>query len=329
MRIVILGGTGFLGRHLVETALARGHVLTLFNRGRRNPDLFPALEQLRGERPDNLEALRGRTWEAAIDTSGYTPRAVAASAGLLAQAVQHYTFVTSISVYADPVAPDTDETGRVGRLPLERQATEEITGETYGPLKALAEQAAEDAMPGRVLAVRAGLIVGPYDPTDRFTYWPARVARGGQVLAPDRPDRPVQLIDARDLAAWMLDLAEARRTGVFNATGPERRLTIGEVLDTCRTVSGSKASFAWVDEKTLLDNKVEPYTELPLWVPAEAEGFGRINIRKAIGAGLTFRPLADTVRDTLAWDRTRPADAPRANGLSPARETEILDVWKS
>ncbi len=328
MKLIILGGTAFLGRHLVETALARGHEVTLFNRGRRNPDLFPELERLRGERPGDLGALRGRSWDVAIDTSGYTPQAVSASASLLADAVEHYTFVSSISVYADPVAPDTDETGRVGVLPPEQQGTEEVTNDTYGPLKVLAEQAAEAAMPGRVLVVRAGLIVGPHDPTDRFTYWPARVARGGEVLAPDTPDRAVQFIDARDLAAWMLDMAEARQTGVFNTTGPERRLTIGAVLETCRTVSNSDAHFTWVDEKTLLEHKIEPYTELPLWVPAEAEGFGRINNRKAIGAGLTFRPLAKTVRDTLAWDQTRLAGSPRANGLSPERETELLNVWK-
>jgi 2'-hydroxyisoflavone reductase len=327
MKLVILGGTAFVGRHLVEAALARGHQVTLFNRGRRNPELFPEVERLRGERPDGLGALRGRRWDAAIDTSGYTPRAVAASAGLLAEAVEHYTFVSSLSVYADPVAPETDESGALGTLLPGQEGAEEVTGETYGPLKVLAERAAEAAMPGRALTVRAGLIVGPYDPTDRFTYWPARVARGGEVLAPDTPDLPVQFIDARDLARWMLDQVEARQTGVFNATGPERRLTMGEVLETCRTVSGSEASFTWVDQKTLLEHNVAPYTELPLWVPREAEAFGRMNNHKAIGAGLTFRPLAETVRDTWAWDQTRPAGAPGPNGLRPEREAVILTAW--
>ena len=327
MQLLILGGTAFVGRHLVETALARGHEVTLFNRGRRNPDLFPDLERLRGARPDDLGALRGRTWDAAIDTSGYTPHAVAASAGLLAQAVAHYTFVSTLSVYDEPLLPGTDEASPVRRLPAELQSTEEVSGETYGPLKVLAEQAAEAAMPGRVLTVRSGLIVGPYDPSDRFTYWPARVARGGEVLAPDRPERAVQFTDVRDLAGWMLDMAAARRTGVFNSTGPERRLTMGEVLETCRAVSGSDAQFTWVDEKTLLDHHVASYTELPLWVPREIEGFGQFNNRKAIGAGLSFRPLAETVRDTLAWDRGRPLGAPRTNGLSPEREAEILLAW--
>src|SRR5260221_13589599 len=233
MRLLILGGTAFVGRHLVEAALARGHTVTLFNRGRRNPDLFPELERLRGERPDDLAALRGREWDAAIDTSGYTPRAVAASAGLLAEAVAHYTFISTISVYADEMPAGTDENGPLSQMPEDKAGTEEVTGETYGPLKVLAEQAAEAAMPGRVLTPRPGLIVGPYDPTDRFTYWPARVARGGEVLAPDGPDVPVQFIDARDLAAWTLDSVEAGRTGVFNLTGPAQPLTFGDLLETC------------------------------------------------------------------------------------------------
>jgi 2'-hydroxyisoflavone reductase len=327
MRLLILGGTAFVGRHLVEAAVGRGHAVTLFNRGRRNPDLFPELERLQGERPDELEALRGRQWDAAVDTSGYTPRAVAASAGLLAGAVAHYTFISTISVYAEGVPADTDEQGELGRLPADKAATDEVTGETYGPLKVLAEQAAETAMPGRVLIPRPGLIVGPYDPTDRFTYWPARVAAGGEVLAPDAPDRPVQFIDARDLAGWVLDSIEAGRTGVFNVTSPARRWTFGEVLDTCRGVSGSAARFTWVDEPTLLEHQVAPFTELPLWVPRESEPFVSFSVEKAVGAGLTLRPLAETVRDTLAWDATRPADRARQNGLKPEREAEILAAW--
>ncbi len=327
MKLLILGGTAFVGRHLVETALARGHALTLFNRGRGNPDLFADLERLQGERPDNLAALRGRQWDAAIDTSGYTPRAVAASAGLLAGAVAHYTFISTLSVYVEGAPADVDEHGPLSQMPADKAGSEEVTGETYGPLKVLAEQAAEAAMPGRVLIPRPGLIVGPHDPTDRFTYWPARVARGGEVLAPDGPDVPVQFIDARDLAAWTLDSVEAGRTGVFNATGLARPLTFGEMLETCRAVSGSGASLAWVDEQTLLDHQVEPFGDLPLWLPRKDEAFMRVNIDKALGAGLTFRPLADTVRDTLAWDATRPADAPRRNGLTPEREAVVLAAW--
>jgi len=318
-----------VGRHLVETARARGHAVTLFNRGQRNPDLFADLERLQGERPDSLEALRGRQWDAAIDTSGYTPRAVAASAGLLAVAVAHYTFISTISVYAEGAPAGVDEQGPLSQLPAEKAGSEEVTADSYGALKVLAEQAAETAMPGHVLIPRPGLIVGPYDPTDRFTYWPARVAHGGEVLAPGRPDAPVQFIDARDLAAWTLDSVEAGRTGVYNATGPARPQTFGEMLETCRAVSGSGAHLAWVDEQTLLDHNVEPFSDLPLWLPRKDEAFMRVNIDKALGAGLTFRPLADTVRDTLAWDATRPADTPRRNGLTPEREAEILGAWNA
>jgi len=182
-------------------------------------------------------------------------------------------------------------------------------------------------MPGRVLIPRPGLIVGPYDPTDRFTYWPARVARGGEVLAPDAPERPVQFIDARDLAGWTLTSVEAGRTGIYNLTGPEPALSFGELLETCRMVSGSHARFTWVDEATLLQQQVQPFTELPLWLPRESEAFSRVSIQKVLDAGLTFRPLADTVRDTLAWDATRPADAPRPNGMKPERETALLTAW--
>ena len=327
MKLLILGGTAFVGRHLAEAAVGRGHTVTLFNRGRRKPELFPELERLAGERPDKLEALRGRQWDAAIDTSGYTPRAVTASAGLLAGAVDHYTFVSTVSVYADGVGADTNEEGELSQMPAKKAGTDEVTGETYGPLKVLAEQAAETAMPGRVLIPRPGLIVGPYDPTDRFTYWPARVAEGGEVLAPDGPERPVQFIDVRDLAGWVLDSIEGGRTGVFNVTSPARRWTFGEVLDTCRSVSGSAARFTWVDEQTLLEHGVVPFTELPLWVPRESEPFVSFSVQKAVSAGLSFRPLAETVRDTLAWDATRPADTARQNGLKPEREVEILAAW--
>jgi 2'-hydroxyisoflavone reductase len=326
MRLLILGGTAFLGRHLTQAAVARGHSVTLFNRGRRNPDLFPDLERLIGERPEDLAALRGRKWEAAIDTSGYTPRAVGASAGLLAEAVEHYTFVSSLSVYSHP-PPNTDESGTLSTLPSGQEGTQAITGETYGPLKVLAEQAAEAALPGRVLMVRSGLIVGPHDPSDRFTYWPSRVARGGEVLAPDAPDLPVQFIDVRDLASWILDKVESRQAGVFNVTGPQRRLTMGEVLETSRAVAGADARFTWISEETLLAHNVAPYSELPLWVPRQADGFGRFNCRQAIAAGLTFRPLAATVRATLEWDASRPQAAPRQNGLRPEREAEILAAW--
>ena len=324
MKLLILGGTVFLGRHIVDVALRRGHAVTLFNRGRRNPDLFPEVEKLRGDRDGGLDALRGRRWDAVIDPSGYVPRLVRASAELLADAVGHYTFISSLSVYADNRRPGIAEDYPVGRLA--DASVEQITAETYGPLKALCEQAAEAALPGRVLTVRAGLIVGPHDPTDRFTYWPARLVRGGEVLAPGRPDYRVQFVDVRDLADWIVRGVEARLTGVFNATGPEGVLTLGELLEACR----GAARLTWVGEQFLLDQKVAPWSELPLWIPdsdPDSVGFSAFDCGKALAAGLTFRPLAETVRDTLAWAATRPADHPWRAGLTPEREAELLKLW--
>lgn len=325
MKLLILGGTRFLGRALVEAAQNAGDEVTLFNRGQSHPGLYPEVEQLRGDRDGGLDVLRGRRWDAAIDTCGYVPRVVQASAELLADAVDHYTFISSLSVYSDPTIVGMDERAPVGTLADE--TTEEITGETYGPLKVLCEQAATEAMDGRALAVRSGLLVGPHDPTDRFTYWPVRVARGGEVLAPGRPEDLVQIIDVRDIAEWTLRATKEKLRGSYNATGPDYRLTMGEVLETCRQVSGSDAQFTWVGEAFLLEQKVAAYTEMPLWVPAEYAGFDTFDVSKALQAGLTFRPLAETVRDTLAWEATRPADWQWRGGLSPEREAELLQAW--
>ena len=324
MHLLFLGGTVFLGRHMVQSALDRGHAVTLFNRGQHNPELFPEVEKLRGDRDGGLEVLRGRQWDAVIDPSGYFPRVVGASADRLADAAGHYTFISSLSVYKLPYDGVLDETAPVETLPEDKQGLEEITGETYGALKVLCEQSVSRAFPGRDLLIRPGLIVGPHDPSDRFTYWPARVARGGEVLAPGRPERPVQFIDVRDLADWIIRLVEARATGVYNATGPQSPLSMGALLEECRLVSGSDTRFTWVDESVLLAHNVAPYTELPLWVPAEARDFDRFDCAKAFASGLTPRPLADTLRATLAWEATRPTDQPRRNGLTPEREAELL-----
>lgn len=329
MQLLILGGTVFLGRHMVDIALARGHTVTLFNRGQHNPELFPEVEKLRGERDGGLEALKGRTWDAVIDTCGYVPRLVRASAKTLADSVEHYTFISSLSVYADTSRPNLDESTPVGQLADE--SVEEITGESYGPLKALCEQAAEQALPGRVLNVRAGLIVGPHDPTDRFTYWPARLARGGDILAPGNPESPVQFVDVRDLAAWSVRMAEARQAGVFNATGPDSVLPMHQLLETCQSVSGAPSHIIWADEKFILEQNVKPWMEMPLWIPESDEaaaGFSTFDCRKARAAGLAFRPLADTVRDTLAWANTRPVEHVWRAGLTPDREAEVLRVWR-
>ena len=342
MKLLLLGGTRFLGRHLVELALAGGHEVTMFNRGRLNPELFPEAEHLRGDRDGGLDALKGRRWDAVVDTCGFSPRVVRDSASLLADAAEHYAFVSSISVYRDtrapgvddgyPVATITDEELREAEaLPQSEMTAAPFFGERYGALKALCERAAEAAMPSRVLIVRAGLIVGPHDYTDRFTYWPRRVSEGGDVLAPGDPARPVQFIDARDLAAWLLHAAERRLTGTFNATGPDFPLTFGRFLEECRAATASDARFVWVDEKFLLEAGVQPWTEMPLWTDSSEEEnryFQAVGVERAVAAGLSFRPVAETVRDTLAWDLTRPADTERRAGLKREREREVLAVWQ-
>jgi 2'-hydroxyisoflavone reductase len=344
MKLLILGGTKFLGRYLVEEALARGHEVTLFNRGQLNPELFPEVEKLRGDRDGGLDALRGGRWDAVIDPSGYSPRVVRDSARLLSDAAEHYTFVSSQSAYRDTSVPGVDESYPVGTIAEERlreaealKQSELIAApffpEVYGALKALCERAAEEEMPGRVLTVRAGLIVGPHDYSDRFTYWPRRVAEGGEVLAPGRPERQVQFIDVRDLAAWALDMAEARRAGTFNATGPDYVLTMGRVLEVCAETTGSGAGFVWVDERFLLEAGVGPWMELPLWVVEGGEDtvnrhFMEVCVDKAVAAGLRFRPLSETVRDTLAWDAARPPDTQRRAGLARERERQLLEAWR-
>jgi 2'-hydroxyisoflavone reductase len=326
MRLLVLGGTVFLGRHVVEAALRRGHEVTLFNRGRHNPELFPDAERLRGDRNGDLAPLRGRRWDAVIDTSGHTPRAVQASAELLAAAVEHYAFISSFAVYADfPHAPGLDESAPV--VTHADSASAGVSPETIGPLKALCERALEPAFLDRALVVRAGLLAGPHDPTDRFTYWPHRVAQGGEVLAPGAPELRVQLVDARDLAEWVVAAAESRRVGVYNATGPATPLTMQQLLGTCRAESGSDAHFTWVEDDFLFAAGLEPRRELPLWMPG-ARGVGAVDCRRAIAAGLAFRPLAATVRDTLDWDVARPAAAPRRAGITRERERQLLDAWR-
>lgn len=331
MRILILGGTKFLGRHLVDASLERGHQVTLFNRGESNPDLYPELETLVGDRDGGLRPLEGRSWDIAIDTSGRAPRLVKAAAKLLADKVEHYTFLSSISVYADRSVTNIDEDSEVARLA--DPSSEDVVAD-YGPLKAICEREATSAMSGRVLNVRAGLIVGPYDYTARFTYWPWRIARGGELLAPGHPDQPVQFIHARDLADWILDMAAQRRAGTFNVTGPDQPMTMRQFLEACREAVGSNARFTWVDEDFLLERRVEPFTEMPVWVPRAIEGMLSVDIAKGLAAGLTFRPIADTVRETQAWHESLPAD-PKSRlyrvegkaGLTPDREAALLAEW--
>lgn len=333
MKILILGGTRFLGRHLVDVALTRGHDVTLFNRGKTNANLYPVIETILGDRDGGLDALVGRQWDAVIDTCGYFPRLVRDSAQSLASTAAHYTFISSISVYADEATVSIhttdviDENSPVGTL--ESESIEEITGETYGPLKALCEQAVQAAFPDGALILRPGLIVGPFDSSDRFTYWPVRLARGGNVLAPGDPQMPVQIIDARDLAEWNIRLVESRVTGVFNATGPENLLTMQDVVVSCQQVADVPSKIIWVDEAFLLQEKVVPFTELPLWLPKAVWGMSQVNISRALSAGLRFRPLTETVADTFAWAQTRPPDYEWVNGLKPEREAELLTAWQN
>ena len=326
MHLLLLGGSVFLGRALVDSALDQGHQVTVFNRGRHNLDLFPTVEKLRGDRDGDLAALVDRRFDAVIDTSGYVPRLVRASAEMLAPNIGHYTFISSVSVYPEFATVGIDETHPVGTM--EDPASEEITGASYGPLKALSEQAAEQALPGRVLTVRPGLIVGPHDPTDRFTYWPMRVARGGAFLAPGRPEYVTQFIDVRDLADWIIRAVERGTTGVFNATGPERPLEFGAFLAACQAVSGAAATPLWVEDEALAAAGAQPWSELPLYVPAAPEyrGFAQISIAKALAAGLGFRSLEQTIADTLAWAQTRPDDYEWRAGLTAEREAEILQA---
>jgi 2'-hydroxyisoflavone reductase len=318
VRLLLLGGTKFLGRHAVDAALAAGHEVTTFTRGRTNPGLFPEVEHLRGDRDGDLEALRGRTWDGAIDTSGYAPRVVRQSAELLRDAVERYVFVSSISAYRDFSAP-IDEATPVAEL--DDPGTEDVA-EHYGALKAACERVVEEIYGDRSARVRAGLIVGPYDPTDRFTYWPRRLAAGGDVLAPGDPEAPVQFVDARDLAAWLVQLALEGPGGVYNATGPAEPLTFAELLERSRAALGSDAAVVWTDAQRVLDAGVAPWTELPLWLPdPDYAGMSRANISRAVDAGLRFRPLEQTVADTLAWDRTVPGDRPT---LASEKEREIL-----
>lgn len=320
MKLLVLGGTKFLGRHAVDAALAAGYDVTTFTRGQTNPDLFPDVEHLHGDRDGNLAALEGRTWDGAVDTSGYVPRILRQSAELLRDAVDRYVFVSSISVYADFAQP-VDESTPVATL--EDPATEEIL-ENYGALKAACETVVDEVYGERGASVRAGLIVGPFDPTDRFTYWPRRVAAGGDVLAPGNPDAPVQFVDARDLAAWLVQLALDGPGGVFNATGPAAPLTFRELLERARTATGSDARFTWIDDQPILDAGVQPWTELPLWLPGDDyAGMARAGTHRARDAGLRFRPLEETVVDTLAWDRTVGGDRPT---LTREAEQQILDA---
>lgn len=318
MNILIMGGTQFLGRAIVEAALAAGHTVTLFNRGKTGADLFPQLEKLRGDRKaGDLAALTGRQFDAVIDVCAFYPRAVRELLETVETA--HYTLISTISVYAQNDVAGLDESAELATLT--DHTTEEVTGETYGGLKVLCEQAGEAAMPEKTLIVRSGLIIGPHDPTDRFTYWPVRVARGGTMLLPDAPDYALQVIDARDQAAWIVQSIEANVTGAFNIAG-DSSLTLQAVIDTSQAISGSDVDRVLVSAETMTAHEIQPWQEFPLYVPmAGYEGFHRFSIDKALANGLTFRPIADTIRDILDW---YDLDQALKIGLKPDREAELI-----
>jgi 2'-hydroxyisoflavone reductase len=340
MKILIIGGTKFLGRHLVAAAQAGVHEVMLFNRGKFSSEEFENVEQIHGDRNDDLSELKNRRFDAVIDTCGYLPETVRKSAEFLRDAVDQYVFISSGSVYPETREPDYDETTRTATLSEEQKREVEkidprgemnglTLGENYGALKFLCEEAIESAMPNRVLNVRAGMIVGSYDWTDRFNYWVIRVARGGEILAPGKPENFVQMIDARDLSEWIVKMIEEKSNGVFNATGKPFELNFGKMLDAIAAATKSNAKFVWADEKFLAENNVAPWSEMPFYLPEsfeEARGFLAMNVDRALAKGLKFRPFSDTILDVLEWRKTQ--DFELKAGISADRERELLQKLK-
>lgn len=327
MKLLVLGGTKFLGRTIVEEAIKRGHEVTLFNRG-NHTELFPQLEQLIGDRDGNLHALKGRKWDVVIDTSCYFPRILRDTLDCLVENVGHYTLISTIDAFDYQDVPYIDENHPVKTL--EDESIEDIKL-AYGNLKARCEQILQDRMPNQSLIIRPGLIVGPHDHTDRFTYWGSRIAKGGEVLAPGNPLAPVQFIDVRDLSAWVVQMVEQNKTGLFNGVGPAERLSMQQFLSECNQVTSSNAEFVWIDEAFLLAHNVGPWVEVPLWLPqtGNTAAICKISNKKAIEAGLQLRPIADTIRDTINWDQLRDPDEPRKAGLLPEKEKELIHAWKA
>lgn len=327
MRILVLGGTIFLGRHIVEAALARRHEITLFHRGRHGLELFPAVSRILGDRTESLDALRNLRWDVIVDTSGYVPRVVDLSAEGLRDCADLYVFISSVSVYADQATPGAVEDWALAQL---GDASDEVvTEDNYGALKALCEDRVASRWPDRCLLIRPGLIVGPDDPTDRFTYWPVRYAEGGEVLAPGEPERPVQFIDVRDLAEWLVRCCEDRTTGVYNAVGPAHGVSFGDLVSACQQCSNARTATTWVSERFLHENDVEPWRDLPLWLPLDSEfaGLDGVDGTKAWQAGLTTRSVTATVGDTMAWAVGGRRGSARPVGMSREREAELLRRW--
>jgi 2'-hydroxyisoflavone reductase len=334
LRILILGGTGFTGPYQVRYALSRGHKVTTFNRGKTHPGELPnEVEQLIGDRNGQLDALKDRQWDVAIDNPTTLPAWVRDAGQILKGNVERYVFISTISVYAD-TSKGVDETAPLtqydGPDPYKEtlEALRASGYKTYGPLKALSEKEAEKWFPGKTLIIRPGLIVGPGDETDRFTYWPVRIDRGGEVLAPGHPNDPVQFIDARDLAEWTIRIVENRETGIYNATGPAKPLGIGKMLNEMKDALNSNATFTWVPADFLKQQSVKAWSNMPVWAGDEL-GLARTNINRALAKGLTFRLLAETTRDTLVWFKSLLQDrqSKMKAGLTREREAEVLAAW--
>lgn len=323
MKLLLLGGTKFLGRALVQAALDKGHKLTLFHRGKHDRSAFPQVEHIIGDRDGDLQALQGRKWDAVIDTSGYVPRVVRKSAELLKDQADHYTLVSSISVYENLKHVNFNETAPV--TTIEDENCEDVA-QHYGALKALCEKVVEEVMPGRGLYIRPGLIVGPYDSSDRFTYWPHRIAQGGEVLVPLPKERRLQFIDVRDLAAWIIHLVETKGTGTFHASGGD--YTMEQVVNTCEEVSGNQSEFTWVTEDFLNEHQVGEWIELPLWIKSDSlVGMFGVDNAKAFANNLKIRPLRETIKDTLLWDQSRVSGVKLNAGLQQEREKQLLRLW--
>lgn len=325
MKLLVIGGTRFLGRHVVGQALAAGHAVTLLNRGQSAPGLFAEAEHRVADRNGDLAALDGGTWDAVIDCCAYVPRHVRTLAAKLDGRIGRYLLVSTISVYPDFATPGLDETAPLATLP--DPTTETVTGETYGGLKALCEAALREALPAQALVARPGLIVGPHDPTGRFTWWVKRIADGGTFIAPGDPAAPVQFIDARDLAAWLLRQADAGTTGTFNLTGPTAPLTVGAWLATTQRVLNAAAQPVWMDEAFLLAQGVAPWADLPVWLPKADAGLHAVSLARALATGLATRPLEETLVDTLAWARAAQDPDRPGTGLTREREADLFAAW--
>jgi 2'-hydroxyisoflavone reductase len=335
LRVLILGGTGFIGPHFVTALHGAGHRVTLFNRGRRDPDAKQGVEQLLGDRNGDLESLEGRDWDVVVDNSGYTPAQVKLSTGLLGRHAPHYIFISSIAVYADFQSPPIDESH--GLAPIGDLPQDKLTDDNYGALKVLCEEVVAQAYGKRACIIRPTYICGPGDFSDRFTYWPHRVAQGGEMLAPGTPDDPIQFIDVRDLADFVRRCAEKRIAGRYNLCTPPRWATMGKLLEASRRVTGADTRFTWASAEFLARNKAtEPgmwaSQEIPIWAPPSGEslGHGLVASARAEKQGLTFRPLETTIRDTLEWQKTRPPEKQKLrSGLTAEREAELLKLLKA